>query len=131
LFLDTRDPSPPLAHPNAFCLNKEMKLLLEHQDSVLAQNEVLRLALIRELRTLSHLHLRRCKIWVYGSLTQPGRFRLESDIDLALDQEPEGLSIYGVSALLSENLGRSVDVVLLNETRLKNKILENGISWIA
>jgi predicted nucleotidyltransferase len=108
-----------------------VKLLLEYRNAISTQNEVSRLALLQELRALSHQHLRQCKIWVYGSLAHPGRFRPESDIDLALDQEPENLSIYGISALLSENLGRPVDVILLNETRFRNKILEESISWIA
>ncbi len=111
-------------------LNLNMKLLQEYHDSVLAQNEASRLRLLTELRKASHIHHKGCQLWVYGSLTQQGRFRQESGIDLALNHEPEWTSIYGVSTLLSETLGRSVDVVLLAETRLQEIILKKGITWV-
>jgi predicted nucleotidyltransferase len=108
-----------------------MKLLLEHLEANSTQNEISRLAFLQKVRDLSHQHLKGCRIWVYGSLAERGRFRPESDIDLALDHEPESLSIYGVTGLLSEELGRPVDVTLIAETRLRDRIMEKGLSWIA
>ncbi len=108
-----------------------MKLLLEHRDAVLARNEATRLRILSQLREFSRIHLKGCRLWVYGSLSQKGRFRQESDIDLALDLEPEGMSIYGISAWLGEILGRPTDVVILSETRFKDAIEKKGISWIA
>lgn len=108
-----------------------MILLQEHVKAVLAQNEVLRLETLQQLRLASHQHLKGCKIWIFGSLAKKGGFRPESDVDLALDHEPVGCSIYGVTALLSETLGRPVDVVLIDETRFKNLILKSELSWIA
>jgi predicted nucleotidyltransferase len=69
--------------------------------------------------------------WVYGSLTQAGRFAEWSDVDLALEEEPEGRSIYLLMSLLSERVGREVDVALLGETRLREKIVKEGERWIA
>ena len=41
------------------------------------------------------------RVWVYGSLTRPGRFREWSDVDLALEAEPAGRSIYLLMSLLA------------------------------
>jgi len=66
---------------------------------------------------------------VFGSLTKPFRFGEHSDVDVALSQEPNGMSIYQLTSRLGERLGRRVDVVLLCETRLRDKILEEGETW--
>ncbi len=68
--------------------------------------------------------------WLYGSITQPGRFRAWSDVDLALEQEPTGCSIFLLMSLLCEKVGRPVDLTLLGETRLAEKILREGERWI-
>ena len=67
---------------------------------------------------------------VLGSLTQPGRFTEASDVDLALESEPPDCSIYQLSSLLGERLGRSVDVMLLPECRFRDKILVQGERWM-
>ena len=69
------------------------------------------------------------RVFVFGSLNSPGRFTDESDIDLALESEPSGMTVYQLIALLSERMGRRVDVVQLDECRFKEKILREGKSW--
>jgi predicted nucleotidyltransferase len=69
------------------------------------------------------------RVWVYGSLTEPGRFREWSDIDLALEGDPPGMSIYLLASLLSERCLRRVDVCLISETRLATAIRGKGESW--
>ena len=66
---------------------------------------------------------------VFGSLLDPGRFNEFSDIDLAFEAEPQGFSQYQLSSLLSERLGRPVDVVLLPECRFSDKIRRTGALW--
>lgn len=66
---------------------------------------------------------------VFGSLLKPGRFNEASDIDLAFEAEPKGLSQYQLSSLLSERLGRPVDIVLLPECRFGDKIKREGTLW--
>lgn len=56
--------------------------------------------------------------WVYGSLVEPGRFREWSDVDLALEGDPPGMSIDLLASLLAERCGRSIDICLIDETRL-------------
>ena len=68
-------------------------------------------------------------VTVFGSLTRAGRFTESSDVDLALESEPTSMSIYQLIAQLSERLGRRVDVALLSECRLKDKIIREGELW--
>ncbi len=83
----------------------------------------------RELRSaLAHL-IPGSRVVVFGSLTQPGVFNDCSDVDLALETEPAGMSLYQLTALLAEEVGRPVDVVLLSECRFRQKILREGEVW--
>lgn len=41
-----------------------------------------------------------------------------------------GMSSYQLTSLLAEHMGRKVDVVLLPETRLRDKILREGEIWM-
>lgn len=68
-------------------------------------------------------------VWVYGSLVKPGRFTRDSDVDVAIEQLPEGTSLYLLQSLLSEATGREVDVCLLHETRLRRQIETQGQRW--
>ena len=69
------------------------------------------------------------RVFVFGSLTQPGKFTEVSDIDLALESELPGITIYQLISVLSEQMGRSVDVLLLDECRFKETILKQGDQW--
>ncbi|MBM3954049.1 MAG: nucleotidyltransferase domain-containing protein [Planctomycetes bacterium] len=69
------------------------------------------------------------RVWVYGSLTEPARFREWSDVDLALEQDPPAMSIHLLASLLSERCQRPVDVCLIGETRLEPQIRRHGEPW--
>lgn len=66
---------------------------------------------------------------VFGSLVHTARFNEDSDIDLAIEAEPPGLSIFRLSSLLAEQLGRRVDIVLLPECRFRDRVLREGELW--
>lgn len=66
---------------------------------------------------------------VFGSVLQPGRFHDRSDVDIALWHTPPGVSEYRLQAALEERLRRPVDLVLLPESRLREKILREGELW--
>lgn len=68
-------------------------------------------------------------VWVYGSVARPGKFHSESDVDLALEGELPGHTIYGLQSLLSEAVERSVDICVLGETRLAGTIRREGERW--
>jgi predicted nucleotidyltransferase len=70
------------------------------------------------------------RVIIFGSVTQAGRFGDTSDVDLALEAEPRGMSVYQFTSLLGERLGRRVDVVVLSESRLAEKIRREGEVWM-
>jgi predicted nucleotidyltransferase len=104
-------------------------LLQQMNEERAARSERLRLRVREELRSALHDLLPGSSVIVFGSLTQPGRFTDVSDVDLALDAEPTSMSVYQLIAQLSERLGRRVDVLLLAESRLRDKILREGETW--
>ena len=70
------------------------------------------------------------QVVVFGSLSKPGRFGELSDVDIALEMAPRGVSVCQLISLLSEFLGRRVDVVLLGECRFAEKIRREGELWM-
>jgi predicted nucleotidyltransferase len=71
------------------------------------------------------------RVLVFGSLTRPGVFNDASDVDLALEREPPGVSVGRLMADLEERLGRRVDVVLLDTCRFRDRIRREGEAWIS
>ena len=93
------------------------------------RREVLRLSTQQDLQTALRELIPNERVIVFGSLLKPGRFNEASDVDLALEAEPKGISQYQLSSLLSEMLGRPVDVILLPECRFSDKIKREGALW--
>jgi predicted nucleotidyltransferase len=91
--------------------------------------ERLRFTVRDELRSALREVLPGTPVTVFGSLTRVGCFTDASDVDLALAAEPADSSVYQIIAQLSERLGRRVDVVLLPESRFRDKILREGETW--
>ena len=83
------------------------------------------------LREVLHRHLPGHRIWLFGSVTKPGQFNAASDVDLAVEEIPAGTSIETLTAVIGEEMRRPVDLILLSKTRLRQKILATGESWIA
>ncbi len=71
------------------------------------------------------------KVIVFGSLRRPGVFNDRSDIDLALERVPPQMSEYRLTSELMERMNRPVDVLLLSNSRLRDKIRCEGEVWIA
>jgi predicted nucleotidyltransferase len=69
------------------------------------------------------------RIIVFGSLAKPYAFSRWSDVDLAVDRLPAGLSPEQLAAQLEAGLGRPADVVRLGETRINAAILRTGETW--
>lgn len=68
---------------------------------------------------------------LFGSITRCGVFNERSDIDIAIEHELPEMSEFRLACELMERMHRPVDVVLLNESRLRDKILREGEAWIA
>lgn len=104
--------------------------LLQQRD---AKRREARLLLWDETRRTLQTALRELspgtRVFVYGSLAKRGVFNSASDIDLALTEEPRDKTIWLLQAELEERLRRPIDLVLLSETRLRDKILRDGEEW--
>ena len=106
-----------------------MTLLQERDARRAALRLTLRDEVRRQLATALAELLPDSEVIVFGSLLRAGIFNDASDIDLALTEEPRGKTVWLLQAELEERLGRPVDIVLLNETRLREKILREGETW--
>lgn len=106
-------------------LLREERERRRRQDALLADNTrgLLRAALER--------HVPGTAVRVYGSLVKQGRFHEWSDVDVALESLPAGMSLEYLQSLLSADVGREVDVCLLDRTRLRTVIEREGERWIA
>jgi len=104
--------------------------LLQQRDQAIAiERESLRQVALEKLHLGLKRHLPEQPVWVYGSILKPGSFRLESDIDIALEHPSTDHSLYALQSLMTEATGHQVDVCLLEETRLKDKIMSQGQRW--
>ncbi|MEA5533646.1 nucleotidyltransferase domain-containing protein [Crocosphaera sp. XPORK-15E] len=66
---------------------------------------------------------------MFGSVTHPGKFHQQSDIDLAVEQI-NSEDYFSAISLLSTYLGRDVDIVILNKFHFAPRILQTGILWM-
>lgn len=65
-------------------------------------------------------------VWIYGSLVKPGRFHDWSDVEVALESLPAGMTLEYLQSLLSADVGCEVDVCLIDRTRRKPVIEGSG-----
>ena len=66
--------------------------------------------------------------YLFGSVTQPGRFTQSSDIEIAVDTWETG-NIFGLMGYLSLYLNRDVDVIPLDQCHFADKIRRLGMPW--
>jgi len=92
--------------------------------------EALRLEVRQRLRSVLQQLAPSDHVVVFGSLGKPYRFTDTSDIDIALNTEPSGMTVYQLTGLLAEQMGRPVDVVLLSECRFRDRIAKEGELWM-
>lgn len=69
------------------------------------------------------------EVWVFGSVLRPGRFREDSDVDIAVESLPPGLSEAWLQFQLALRIDRPVDVLNLHETGLQPRIEREGEKW--
>ncbi|CAN5534615.1 hypothetical protein BH20VER1_BH20VER1_32190 [soil metagenome] len=106
-----------------------MTLLQEMNAERARRNESLRLETQAQLRVALQEVIPAESAVVFGSLIKPGKFGEMSDIEVAFEREPPGISVYQLTSLLAERLGRRVDVILLPECRFREKIAQEGERW--
>jgi hypothetical protein len=69
-----------------------------------------------------------CQAYVFGSVTRPGRFGQESDVDIAVERIAPAHFFDALSAL-SMALERDVDLVELRKCPFAHRIRDQGIRW--
>jgi uncharacterized protein len=105
-------------------------LLVKMNEERARRREEARVTACQRLRTaLGELLPGGTEIWVFGSVLKPGKFREDSDVDIAISSLPAGRSEAWLQSELELRLGRSVDVLNLNETGLRAKIEKEGERW--
>ena len=106
-----------------------MTLLQQMNEKRLRESEELRMEVRERLASVLGRYLPGRKVVLFGSITKPGKFGMDSDIDLALEEELQGISVYQLTSLLAEEMGRSVDIVILPECRFRDRINREGELW--
>jgi predicted nucleotidyltransferase len=94
------------------------------------RNEMLRADVRERLRSVLRQLVPVDRVVIFGSLTKPHCFTGDSDIDIALETEPAKMSLYQLTALLAEEMGRPVDIVVLSECRFRSRIDREGEIWM-
>jgi len=106
-----------------------MTLLQQLDQQRAKHHEALRIEVRERLRTVLRQIAPVEKIVVFGSLAKAYHFTEDSDIDLALEAEPAGMSLCQLTAVLAEQMGRPVDIVLLSDCRFRDRIAREGELW--
>jgi predicted nucleotidyltransferase len=107
-----------------------MWLLIQERDRRRRQEAVMADRTRGLLRGALARHVPGTPVWVYGSLVKAGRFHEWSDVDIAVESLPEGMTLEYLQSLLSAEVGREVDVCRLDRTRLRPVIEREGERWI-
>jgi predicted nucleotidyltransferase len=67
--------------------------------------------------------------YIFGSITKPHQFTEESDVDIAflgLDDK----DFFKAMSFISGQLERDVDIIQIENHRLSEKVVNEGIKWI-
>ena len=115
-----------LAEPACF---SRQTLLQQLSRQRAEHHETLRLEVRQRLKNVLRQLAPADQVVVFGSLARPYRFTDTSDIDIALKTEPSGMTLYQLTGLLAEQMGRPVDVILLSECRFRDRIAREGETW--
>lgn len=68
------------------------------------------------------------RAYLFGSVARPGRFRRDSDVDLAVEQI-DAQCFFEAWGRFSGELGRPLDLVKLADCPFSDKIRREGIPW--
>ena len=66
--------------------------------------------------------------YIFGSITKSDNFNEKSDVDIAFSRLPKD-KLFESIAYLSRELMIDVDVIEIERSPLKEKILKEGINW--
>jgi hypothetical protein len=70
------------------------------------------------------------RAYLFGSVVKPGRFKADSDVDIAVEQIDPRQFIEALSEF-SMSLNRDVDLIELDKCHFADKIRREGVVWTA
>ena len=111
--------------------NRHMKIWLKSRQEQKRKCEDLRQkALIKLYTALDELKKRYGwnEIYIFGSVSKPGFFHKNSDIDIGVSGLDSG-DLYRFTAELSAIMERNVDIVRLEESKMADAIRRKGEPW--
>ena len=111
-------------------ISRIMSLLGQSREQVRRDNAALCRRTRALLRDSLARHLPGLPVWIYGSVLREDRFQPASDVDLAVEWLPAGMTLDYLQSLVSRDVGREADVGLLERTRLRSRIEAEGERWI-
>jgi predicted nucleotidyltransferase len=106
-----------------------MTLLAELDRERRAERERLRFRVRQKLQSALREMLPSQAVYVFGSITREGQFHARSDVDLGILELPDGVSEFGLQAALEDRIGCPVDLCIVWDHRLKEKIQRGGETW--
>lgn len=107
-----------------------LELLKARENERWNERERLRAAVRHKLKTVLSKFLPNSTVYVFGSLTEPFKFHKFSDVDIAVQKLADGVSPYSLQAQLEEQLERPVDLIEMDDSRIKHVIMTRGEKWI-
>jgi len=122
---------PAPQHDTHTALGGQWHLVQQRDRERRIRNEALRLETRDRLRHALAVLAPNEPVYLFGSITRPGGFRHDSDIDIAFVHEPRATTGYKLAAKLEDQVGRRVDLIQLAETRFRDAILKEGEPWTA
>jgi predicted nucleotidyltransferase len=66
--------------------------------------------------------------YIFGSVTKPGRYHEQSDIDIAVRWTGQG-SFFDLAGEVSRRLGQDIDILPLDKIPFAEKIRREGMRW--
>ena len=96
-----------------------------------ADQEKMRIAVLRKVEEALNILEKKYQweeVYLFGSIVIEGRFRRNSDIDVAVSGLKKS-DYYELIGEISDLLNKRVDVVLLEECHLAPFIKEKGMKW--
>lgn len=108
-----------------------MATLLARMNAERAGRRELARAMARDRlrQALGELLPRGSAVWIFGSILRPGRFREDSDVDIAVESLPPEVSEAWLQHQLALRMDRGVDLLNLHDTRLRPRIEREGEKW--
>lgn len=69
------------------------------------------------------------RAYIFGSLSQPGRYHERSDVDIAVEWPRGKAGFFDLAGDVSQRIGQDIDIQPLDQIPFADKIRREGILW--